>query len=76
MILFHNRESPEAVQSDEKSDEENKDPMKKIWSQDTFATEYRKFNIDMTPKVINFTLFIFQWATIQFHHKSMCSKGS
>ncbi|CAH3991439.1 rab proteins geranylgeranyltransferase component A 1 [Pieris brassicae] len=35
--------------------EENKtdaDPAKKIWSQTKFAAEYRKFNIDMTPKLL------------------------
>ncbi|XP_068627659.1 rab proteins geranylgeranyltransferase component A 1 [Battus philenor] len=28
------------------------DPPKKIWSQANFAAEYRKFNIDMTPKLL------------------------
>lgn len=27
------------------------EPPVKIWSQASFANEYRKFNIDMTPKV-------------------------
>ncbi|XP_049888160.1 rab proteins geranylgeranyltransferase component A 1 [Pectinophora gossypiella] len=28
------------------------DPSKKVWSQASFAAEYRKFNIDMTPKLL------------------------
>lgn len=31
--------------------DENKGEPRKVWSQADFAAEYRKFNIDTTPKV-------------------------
>ncbi|XP_061706331.1 rab proteins geranylgeranyltransferase component A 1 [Cydia pomonella] len=44
----------DAPQEEEKKEEgeESKEPAKKIWSQASFAAEYRKFNIDMTPKLL------------------------
>ncbi|XP_041972703.1 rab proteins geranylgeranyltransferase component A 1 [Aricia agestis] len=44
----------DSTQDEEKKEgEENKtEESKKIWSQSSFASEYRKFNIDMTPKLL------------------------
>ncbi|CAG4941494.1 unnamed protein product [Colias eurytheme] len=39
------------AEGEEKTDDKA-DPTKKIWSQARFAAEYRKFNIDMTPKLL------------------------
>ncbi|XP_045763212.1 rab proteins geranylgeranyltransferase component A 1 isoform X2 [Maniola jurtina] len=48
------KESPqeEKQEGEDGKTEEGKDPAKKVWSQADFATEYRKFNIDMTPKLL------------------------
>lgn len=39
------------VQEEAEDNKTDADLAKKIWSQTKFAAEYRKFNIDMTPKV-------------------------
>ncbi|XP_073967172.1 rab escort protein [Choristoneura fumiferana] len=36
----------------EEGEESKTDPAKKVWSQASFTAEYRKFNIDMTPKLL------------------------
>ncbi|KAL4709333.1 hypothetical protein ACJJTC_007065 [Scirpophaga incertulas] len=48
------KESPELENKDEenKTDDSKSEQVKKVWSQASFATEYRKFNIDMTPKLL------------------------
>lgn len=48
------RESPEPEKKEEgenKTDDSKAESSKKVWSQAHFAAEYRRFNIDMTPKV-------------------------
>lgn len=49
------RESPEEDKKDDgdenKTDDSKAEPPKKVWNQANFTAEYRKFNIDMTPKV-------------------------
>ncbi|KAI5636633.1 GDP dissociation inhibitor domain-containing protein [Phthorimaea operculella] len=40
----------DAPQEEKKEGED--DPTKKVWSQAHFTSEYRKFNIDMTPKLL------------------------
>ncbi|KAF9416251.1 hypothetical protein HW555_006325 [Spodoptera exigua] len=37
---------------EEKPEEAKAEPAKKVWSQANFSAEYRKFNIDMTPKLL------------------------
>lgn len=39
------------AEGEEKPEDGKGEPAKKVWTQDSFAAEYRKFNIDMTPKV-------------------------
>lgn len=57
--------SRESAPEDDKGEGEAKaedgktDPPKKIWSQANFASEYRKFNIDMTPKVRDYNILSF-----------------
>ncbi|CAK1578676.1 unnamed protein product [Parnassius mnemosyne] len=47
------KESPPEEEKKEGEAEDGKtEPPKKIWSQANFASEYRKFNIDMTPKLL------------------------
>ncbi|CAG9091465.1 unnamed protein product [Plutella xylostella] len=44
---------PEPSEGDEnKTDDGKAEAAKKVWSQASFAAEYRKFNIDMTPKLL------------------------
>ncbi|XP_045533832.1 rab proteins geranylgeranyltransferase component A 1 [Papilio machaon] len=44
---------PEEEKGEGEAKEDGKtEPPKKIWSQASFAAEYRKFNIDMTPKLL------------------------
>ncbi|XP_013140669.1 PREDICTED: rab proteins geranylgeranyltransferase component A 1 [Papilio polytes] len=45
------KESPPEEEGEAKEDGKT-EPPKKIWSQASFAAEYRKFNIDMTPKLL------------------------
>lgn len=55
IFIIFVRDSPQeeekAEGEDGKTEDGKADPPKKIWSQNDFATEYRKFYIDMTPKV-------------------------
>ncbi|XP_072941819.1 rab proteins geranylgeranyltransferase component A 2 isoform X2 [Epargyreus clarus] len=51
------KDSPQEEEKKEESEEGKTEDgkaeqPKKVWSQATFATEYRKFNIDMTPKLL------------------------
>lgn len=50
-----NRDSPEEETKKEgeegKTDDSKAEGAKKLWTRADFATEYRKFNIDTTPKV-------------------------
>ncbi|XP_013185681.2 rab proteins geranylgeranyltransferase component A 1 [Amyelois transitella] len=48
------KESPqeEIKEGEENKTDDSKAEAKKVWSQATFAAEYRKFNIDMTPKLL------------------------
>lgn len=49
------KESPQEEKKEDdanKTDDNKAEPAKKIWSQANFAAEYRKFNIDMTPKLL------------------------
>ncbi|KAG6459824.1 hypothetical protein O3G_MSEX011640 [Manduca sexta] len=48
------KESPEAKDGgdENKTDDSKAEPAKKTWSQSDFTAEYRKFNIDMTPKLL------------------------
>lgn len=52
---YINKDSPqeEKPEGEEAKTEEGKsEPVKKVWTQNDFATEYRKFYIDMTPKLL------------------------
>ncbi|KPJ00996.1 Rab proteins geranylgeranyltransferase component A [Papilio xuthus] len=46
------KESPSEEEKGEAKEDGKTEPSKKIWSQASFAAEYRKFNIDMTPKLL------------------------
>ncbi|RVE43821.1 hypothetical protein evm_011532 [Chilo suppressalis] len=50
------KDSPQEEKKEEgdenKTDDSKSQPPKKVWSQASFAAEYRKFNIDMTPKLL------------------------
>lgn len=46
-----NRDAAEEKSAEGDEAKAEGEPPKKIWSQASFANEYRKFNIDMTPKV-------------------------
>ncbi|KOB65271.1 putative Choroideremia, partial [Operophtera brumata] len=49
------QESPEPEKKEEgenKTDDSKAESSKKVWSQANFASEYRRFNIDMTPKLL------------------------
>ncbi|XP_052737862.1 rab proteins geranylgeranyltransferase component A 1 [Bicyclus anynana] len=46
------KESQEVKQEGEDGKTEDGKEAKKVWSQADFASEYRKFNIDMTPKLL------------------------
>ncbi|XP_059051334.1 rab proteins geranylgeranyltransferase component A 2 [Achroia grisella] len=40
------------AEGEEKTEDSQAEPPKKVWSQANFTSEYRKFNIDMTPKLL------------------------
>lgn len=47
------QEEEKKEENDESKTEDSKsEPQKKVWTQANFTTEYRKFNIDMTPKLL------------------------
>ncbi|CAG9563332.1 unnamed protein product [Danaus chrysippus] len=48
---YIDKDSPQE-ETKQETEEEKTEPPKKIWSQADFASEYRKFNIDMTPKLL------------------------
>lgn len=54
-------------EAEEKAEEGKSEPPKKVWSQANFAAEYRKFNIDMTPKVgTSFSLLTYLYCSFFF----------
>lgn len=69
-ITIHRDDAEEKVGEGEEAKAEGETPVK-IWSRASFGNEYRKFNIDMTPKVIKSNLlrsyFIFASVLKQQH---------